>query len=195
MASKAGQTDYSLSPGETWLAEELPTLPKTMTIPSATTIGVVADSSDESNVTVVISTGAIVGIVVGVVVALALIGLLFYFVGHRKKDPSVKEAAPESPPGQTAERPPVYADPRYSLAAAKRESRWSTTKPHNPVSTHPSMASAYPSVVSAHPGVVSDHCRLHEQSNRISELPAAFDPVEIYTPEPEKAAKPSSTPE
>lgn len=125
------------------------------------------DNGSGDNVTVVISTGAIIGTVVGVVAALALIGLLFYFLGRKKKAASIKEApgsimaaGPEDGLVQMAEHPPVYSDPRYSQMPAEGGSYWGG-KPQpsyaNPAGQHP---------------------------NRISELPAAYDPVEIYTPGP-----------
>lgn len=126
---------------------------------------------DNDNVTVVISTGAIIGIVVGVVAALGLIGLIFYAVGRRKKNTPLKEApgdlntaSPEDHLVQMAEHPPVYVDPRYSQAPV--DGYWAG-KQQQDLHLGPGQHSA-----SEHP-------------NRISELPAAYDPVEIYTPGPE----------
>lgn len=121
-----------------------------------------------------------IGIVVSGITALVLVGLLFYFVGHKRKDPSASEST-AAEDGPAAEHPPVYSDPRYSQT---HKSRWSA-KPLQDrylAPGHPTMVSAHPTMVSAHPSAVSGQ-EQQQQHHRISELPAAYDPVEIYTPE------------
>lgn len=168
IASRAGQTDYSLSPGETWQGESGP--PTSTSAPSSTATSTSAPASG----TVSLSTGAIAGIAIGGVIALALVGLLFFFVGRKKKGEEVKATTatatttPEDGLMNMGEHPPVYQDPRYSqlpVGAGQWEQK----------------AAAEEQARLGMAGGVSQH------PNRISELPdnSTYDPVEIYTPGPE----------
>lgn len=155
-----------MSPGDPFQAESGPAAPTTT--PNTNT------DDDDSGVT--LSAGAIAGIAIGGVIALALIGLLFFFVGRKKKGTEVKEAAaatasssPED--GLMGEHPPVYQDPRYSVlpvGAGGAGGHWDNK-------------------VGAPGGQAGMGVPMSEHPNRISELPDSrvYDPVEIYTPGPE----------
>ncbi|KAI5838453.1 hypothetical protein DFP73DRAFT_565044 [Morchella snyderi] len=155
IATRAGQADFALSPGEA--------------IPSDSTATPTPSSSNTNNSSgVTLSVGAIAGIVIGAVCALALIGLLFFFVGRKKKGTEMKEKTAATPEDglMGTEHPPVYQDPRYSVVPAGAAANQWDNKPVDPRSSGVPMS---------------------ENSHRISELPdsSTYDPVEIYTPGPE----------
>jgi len=129
----ASQADFSLSPGEPWPAEGGAQPNPDGNGTSTGGGGGGSDSKESSG----LSTGAIAGIAIGAVIALALVGLLFFFVGRNKKGTDAK------------------SDPRYS-----------------------SLSGSAPAWPDKTPSALAP-----EQSpNRLSELPASYDPVEIYTP-------------
>jgi len=162
----ASQADFSLSPGEPWPAEGGAQPNPDGNGTSTGGGGGGSDSKESSG----LSTGAIAGIAIGAVIALALVGLLFFFVGRNKKGTDAKSGAQTDPASQAgvyseaglmqshppgSEHPPNYQDPRYS-----------------------SLSGSAPAWPDKTPSALAP-----EQSpNRLSELPASYDPVEIYTP-------------
>lgn len=162
----ASQLKFSLSPGE-----NVP--PESSVAPSSEGSGASPSSSPNSggsgSSSVTLSSGAIAGIAIGGVVALALMGLLFFFVGRKKKgleQPGGGMAAaavsgPDmaSPPMD----PPMYHDPRYTYLPPDSPSSPPAWGPK------PEMGAAS--------GALADH------PHRISELASQnYDPVELYTP-------------
>lgn len=121
--SLAGQASFSLSPGEPWPAEGgvIPNPDGGSNTGSNTT-----SKDNDSNK---LSPGAIAGIAIGGVIALALIGLLFFFVGRKKgtgeaktgaqtASANIQEATLMNSQTPGSEHPPVYQDPRYSVVPA-----------------------------------------------------------------------------
>lgn len=172
MKSAASQADFSLSPGEPWPAEgsAQPNPDATSTPSSGGGSGSQGSGSGSG-----LSTGAIAGIAIGGIIALALVGLLFFFVGRNKKGADVKSGAQTDPASQAgvysgeaglmqshppgSEHPPNYQDPRYSSVPGSAPT-WGADK--TPVALAPAAS---------------------ENPNRLSELPGTtYDPVEIYTP-------------
>ncbi|TGZ78650.1 hypothetical protein EX30DRAFT_373663 [Ascodesmis nigricans] len=190
--ARAISKDYSLSPGES-IPEEGG--PKTNPSSSST-----PDSSSSS-----LSPGAIAGIVIGGVAALALIGILFFLLGRRKKS---APAASTLPP----------ANPHHSLTPGMGHDPYSpmmqTASPVTPLSMMNTGATGYTeppgyegaqrlSVMSGgtvggaygkqghlsgvgEAGVTGDEENgwVQGNRNRLSELPSnSQEPVEIYTQE------------
>jgi len=167
--SLAGEATFVLSPGEPWPAEG-GTPPNPDSSSSASSSSTTQGSGSGTK----LSAGAIAGIVIGGVIALALIGLLFFFVGRKKGTGETKtgaqtanfqEAALMNSQTPGSEHPPLYQDPRYSVVPAAA-----------PVDHKATFPGAPPPPMSENP-------------NRMSELPAANynqQPVEIYTAGPEE---------
>jgi hypothetical protein len=166
-AVKAGaaKADFVLSPGE-------PIPDESGNVPGSQSSAPSSSNDDDSSS---LSGGAIAGIVIGAVAAFALVGLLFFVVGRKKKAAELKnrteaadaEAAAKQQP--QLEHPPMYQDqamdPRYSYVppGSPPPESWNGTKPGH-VSTIPDVST-------------------ERNPNRLSELPSQnYDPVEIYTP-------------
>lgn len=153
---------FQLTPGES-----IPDEQDTGVTPTASTVPSSGDDDDNS-----LSTGAIAGIVVGAVGAFALVGLLFFFVGRKKKaaelektDGSDAETAAAGVLGHGHEHPPMYQDPRYSTMQQPLSEQWGAAKAGH------------------HSYEPVDHSFEAGNPNRMSELPSqGLDPVEIYTP-------------
>ncbi|RPA94881.1 hypothetical protein L873DRAFT_1813697, partial [Choiromyces venosus 120613-1] len=160
----AGKATFALSPGEPWPAEG-------GAVPNPD--GNSNTGSSSNNGSVKLSPGAIAGIVIGGVIALALIGLLFFFVGRKKGSGETKtgaqiasvnphEAALMNSQTPGLEHPPVYQDPRYSTVPSAAPA-WDNKAP---IAGVPPMS---------------------ENPHRVSELGAVnYGPVEIYTPGPDE---------
>jgi plastocyanin len=175
----AKQQAYALSPGDQVPNEDGSSPTSTSTPSSGKSSG--------------LSGGAIAGIVIAAVAAFALIGLLFFFVGRRKKanemksvpstgagvdpytDGSVAAAGMQSPHMQQfhQEHPPMY----------QQDARYSYVPPGSP---------GWPAAEATkhgHPGhlsqqsAVSSPDAMDQNQNRLSELASQnYDPVEMYTP-------------
>lgn len=174
----ASDADYSLSPGEEFPDDHAAS--DDSESDSSTSEDSSGSSSDGGSS---LSAGAIAGIVIGAIGAFALVGLLFFFVGRKKKaaENSEKPAShlaghPHDPENPTnLEHPPMYHDPRYSQQigippppASPRP--WSE---HNVKHGHASMMSED----------FNPPPRMGDNPHRLSELPSQnYDPVEIYTP-------------
>lgn len=165
--SLAGEATFSLSPGEPWPAEG-----GTPPNPDGNSGGSNSTSKDNDSGSK-LSPGAIAGIVIGGVIALALIGLLFFFVGRKKgtgeaktgaqtANANLQESALMNSQTPGSEHPPLYQDPRYSIVPAVAPPTDNKTAVVPPMSENP---------------------------YRVSELgPANYDrpAVEIYTPGPDE---------
>ncbi|KAG0637629.1 hypothetical protein HOY80DRAFT_247324 [Tuber brumale] len=171
----AGKATFSLSPGEPWPAEggDVPNPDGNSSTGGSNTGGSNTGNSNHDD-DMMLSSGAIAGIAIGGVIALALIGLLFFFVGRKKGTGEAKtggqtasvnlqEAALMNSQTPRPEHPPVYQDPRYSVVPAVTPvDRKSPAPPEPPMSENP---------------------------YRVSELGAAnYDPVEIYTASPDETS-------
>jgi hypothetical protein len=175
----ASEANFSLSPGESVPNEDGSTSGSSST----------SNSSSPGSGSSSLGAGAIAGIVIGAVAAFALIGLLFFFVGRRKKAAEVKAkneaeaaaaAAPQDhPPMYQDPNNPAFMDPRYSMVpGSPTPEQWGTVK-----TAH----------TSAHQSFVPD-ASPERNPNRLSELASQnYDPVEIYTPgQPEFPRSPAS---
>lgn len=127
-----------------------------------------------------LSGGAIAGIVIGAVAAFALVGLLFFLVGRKKKSRELREKSaateaghlpPKAPDAEqqmmgSPEHPPMY-DPRFSMQPPPSSPRqWSGAN-----------------IKTGHQSMMSEDFNHERNPNRLSELPSQnYDPVEIYTP-------------
>jgi len=164
--SLAGEATFSLSPGEPWPAEG-------GTPPNAdgnSSTGGSSNTTQDNDGGVKLSPGAIAGIAIGGVIALALIGLLFFFVGRKKgtgetktgaqtASANLQEAALMNSQTPGPEHPPLYQDPRYSAVPV--------------AAPGPDLKPVVPP--------------MSENPYRISELgDTNIDPVEIYTPGPDE---------
>ncbi|PWW73725.1 hypothetical protein C7212DRAFT_299562, partial [Tuber magnatum] len=89
--SEAGKATFSLSPGEPWPAEggDIPNPDSN----AGTGSSGASDNGERDDGSVKLSPGAIAGIAIGGVIALALIGLLFFFVGRKKGTGEAKAGA------------------------------------------------------------------------------------------------------
>jgi len=173
--------DYGLTPGEPFPDDGVSRKPDT---PS--------DNQDKGNNSGTASgggsggglgTGAIVGIAIGGIAALALVGLLFFFVGRKKSEPAAAPAPTATEPKtpmdiegtpHTEYPPTYYTDPRYSMLppGSPEQSQWS------PEGTM---------IKSGHGSVQGDstldHSFVGRDPNRMSELASQnYDPVEMYAP-------------
>jgi len=188
---KAGNADFALSPGEPIPDEGgNPTSSSSSTASAASAPATAsatdkdADSSSSGGSSSggggsSLSSGAIAGIVIGSIGAFALVGLLFFVVGRKKKSAELRarneQAAAESAAAggpAMSEHPPMYqgADPQYS------------TVPHEPGVWSSDGAALKP----GHESMMSDLVTNPESErhpHRLSELPSQnYDPVEMYTP-------------
>lgn len=181
MATKnlAAKANYSLSPGED-IPSDSNVKPEDP-VSSAPSNGTNTDSDDSDDNGGGLAPGAIAGIVVGGVAALALVGLLFFLVGRKKKAAEITENkdgavggypahvindAETGAAGGVAEHPPMY-DPRYSqqIPPASPTRPWSEAN-----------------IKHGHVSMMSEDFNM-QNPNRMSELPSQnYDPVEIYTP-------------
>lgn len=160
----AGAAAFSLSPGE-----KIPNESGQTDEPKPSTTGSPSTGGGGGG----LGTGAIIGIVIGAIAALALVGLLFFLIGRQKKakELKIKQAAEAAAAAEAAnkagEYPPMYQDPYQDTAY----------DPRYPVSPPPQQQ---PWGAKTSPLAPADH------SNRFSELPSqTYDPVEIYTPGPD----------
>ncbi|CAZ83246.1 unnamed protein product [Tuber melanosporum] len=167
----AGKATFSLSPGEPWPAEggDIPNPDGNSSTGGSNT----GNNNHDDSMSMKLSPGAIAGIAIGGVIALALIGLLFFFVGRKKgtgeaktggqaASANLQEAALMNSQTPGPEYPPVYQDPRYSVLPAV-----------TPVLDAKNSAPGEPP--------------MSENPNRVSELGAGnYDPVEIYTAGPDE---------
>jgi hypothetical protein len=134
-----------------------------------------------------LSTGALAGIIVGAIVGLALIGLLFFWVGKSRRNsaaekaPAVAAQTPVVPQQAGFDHPPPGYDARYSAQPAG----WDTVKP--PVSPGLSVPHASP-YNSPNPGHTS--WAPSELGGETSARPV----VEIYTPGVDELIPLNSTP-
>ncbi|KAL7268894.1 hypothetical protein RUND412_008463 [Rhizina undulata] len=173
----ASQASYDLSPGESFPTE-------------GTSTSSSSSSSSASNTShgVTLSTGAIAGIAIGGAAALALFGLLFFFVGRKKAEPTANaSAAQEAGLMNGVDHPPVY-DPRYSMTSPE----WEQGKTPGVVADGGFFASGdnggmnrlgSPRLEDYNPDAsATDAANPH----RISELGAEnYGPAELYAPGPE----------
>jgi len=181
--SRAKKVDYSLSPGEKIPGESGNTPSTTSATPAAST-----DSSTSSGGSSGLSGGAVAGIVIGAIGAFALVGLLFFLIGRKKKAEELRDkeriaADAEIAAAKNDQQPPMYQDPaidpRYSMAVGS---------PPPQRDTFYAGKQGHESLMADHTGqsLMADHTgHTVEERNphRLSELPSQnYDPVEIYTP-------------
>ncbi|KAA8909456.1 hypothetical protein FN846DRAFT_609831 [Sphaerosporella brunnea] len=174
----AKKANFSLSPGES--------IPSDGTVPSAAATTKASSSNSGGSS---LSSGAIAGIVIGAVGAFALVGLLFFFVGRKKKAQELKsktegsdsEAAAAAAAAASHDHPPMYQDP------------------NNPAFTDPRYSMVPGSPPPEQWGGKNGHQSYvapageERNSHRLSELPSQnYDPVEIYTPGPEHHSFPTT---
>lgn len=178
----ASEVDFSLSPGEPIPSDSS----QSGATPSASST---TPSSGSTGGSSALSGGAVAGIVIGAIGAFALVGLLFFLVGRKKKADEVKEkaaadaeaAANAQTPAPDHSQPPTYqdGDPRYSMV------------PGSPP-PQDNYYGAKPGHASLMPDGTSTTASLQERNpHRMSELPSQnYDPVELYTPGPEQQTFP-----
>ncbi|KAF8250694.1 hypothetical protein K440DRAFT_659314 [Wilcoxina mikolae CBS 423.85] len=187
IVAQAKSVNYSLSPGEK--------IPSDSTASAAATTATASTTSNNNNSSSGLGGGAIAGIAIGAIGAFALVGLLFFLVGRKKKAEELKEKERLAADAEAAaknnheQQPPMYqdpaVDPRYSMAVG--------SPPPNNRDTYYAGKQGHESLMADHTGqqsLIADHTghtthSMMEERNphRLSELPSQnYDPVEIYTP-------------
>ena len=181
----ASKTNFSLSPGEKIPSDSSQSGATSASTGASSSTG--SNSSGDNGSSSTLSGGAIAGIVIGAIGAFALVGLLFFLVGRKKKADEVKEkaaadaeaAANAQTPAPDGQSPPTYQDdPRYSVVpGSPPQDNYYGAKPGH-ASLIPDGTSTTASLQERHP-------------HRMSELPSQnYDPVELYTPSPEQQTFP-----
>ncbi|KAF8541517.1 hypothetical protein BDD12DRAFT_878384 [Trichophaea hybrida] len=176
VVAQAKNVNYSLSPGEK--------IPSDGTASAAATTATAATTSN-NNSSSGLGGGAIAGIVIGAIGAFALVGLLFFFVGRKKKAEELKEKerlgadADAAARNNQEQQPPMYQDPaidpRYSMAVG--------SPPPNNRDTYYAGKQGHESLMADHTGHTTHSMMEERNPHRLSELPSQnYDPVEIYTP-------------